>query len=219
MSDGPEITPEYVADLQRQLADGAQTERAQIASENQRLEAHLKVSEMLRADLERMLANERHARWGKKSEKLGAEQQHLPFEDIEVVQGMLEAASEEAEKVTRKGVTERPKPRQSTKGNLPEHLERVETVIEPDSTLCPCGCGQMVRVGEDKTERLDIIPAQFRVLVTVRPKYMCRSCDGKSHAQAPAPEYLVPRGLPTEALVAHTMVAKFGRLSAVLSTG
>ena len=194
MSETPKITPEYVAELE---------------ARNLQLEAHLKVSEMLRADLERMLANERHARWGKKSEKLGAEQQHLPFEDIEVVQGMLEAASEEAEKVTRKK-TERPKSRQSTKGNLPEHLERVETVIEPDSTLCPCGCGQMVRVGEDRTERLDIIPAQFRVLVTVRPKYICRACDGKSHTQAPAPEFLVPRGLPTEALVAHTMVAKFG---------
>jgi transposase len=164
---------------------------------------------MLRADLERMLKNERHARFGTKSEKLNADQTHLPFEDIDVVQGMLEAASEEAEKVTRKGAC-KPKDHQSTKGNLPDHLPRIETVIEPDSTLCPCGCGEMVKVGEDRTDRLDIIPAQFRVLVTVRSRCICWKCDGKSHAQAPAPEYLVPRGLPTEALVAQTMVAKFG---------
>ena len=122
---------------------------------------------------------------------------------------MLEQASAEAAKATQKG-PKTPKPRQSSKGNLPEHLPREETIIEPETTACPCGCGEMERIGEDRSDRLDIIPAQFRVLVTVRPKYMCRACNGKSHAQAPAPEYLVPRGLPTEALIAHTLVAKFG---------
>jgi transposase len=35
-------------------------------------------------------------------------------------------------------------------------------------------------------------------------------CAGARHAQASAPEWLAPRGLPTEALVAHGLVAKFG---------
>ncbi len=48
-----------------------------------------------------------------------------------------------------------PKPRQTNRGSLPKHLERVEVVIE----------------------RLDIIPAQFRVIVTRRPKYASRSCE------------------------------------------
>ncbi|PIL21584.1 hypothetical protein P775_03515 [Puniceibacterium antarcticum] len=91
-------------------------------------------------------------------------------------------------------------------GHLQAHLERTERVIEPDSTLCPSGCGEMVKVGvvlktrlwrEDRSERLDLIPARPRVLVTIRPKGVCRSCNGASHAQAPAPEWLVPRGLPT----------------------
>ena len=128
----------------------------------------------------------------------------------EVAEGMLAAASEEAEKALgdRK---KSPRTEKRNKGHLPAHLERIEQVIEPDSTLCPCGCGEMVKVGvvlearlwrDDRSERLDVIPARFRVLVTVRPKYLCRSCDGASHVQAPAPEWLVPRGLPTEALVA-----------------
>ncbi len=62
---------------------------------------------------------------------------------------------------------------------------------------------------EHRTERLDVIPAQFRVLVTIRPKYVCRACAGAQHAQASAPEWLAPRGLPTESLVAHCMVAIF----------
>ena len=127
----------------------------------------------------------------------------------EVAEGMLAAASEAAEKTLgdRKKSTRTSK---RNKGHLPTHLERIEQIIEPDSTLCPCGCGEMVKVGEDRSERLDVIPARFRVLVTVRPKYVCRSCAGASHRQAPAPEWLVPRGLPTEALVAHSMVSKFG---------
>lgn len=53
------------------------------------------------------------------------------------------------------------------------------------------------------------MPAQLRVVVTVRPKYMCRACAGKSHTQAPAPEFLVPRGLGTNRFVIHSVVSKF----------
>jgi transposase len=63
-------------------------------------------------------------------------------------------------------------------------------------------------IGEDVSERLDVIPAQFRVIVTHRPKYACRACtDGVM--QAPAPARLIPSGLPTEATVAHVLVSKY----------
>ena len=67
----------------------------------------------------------------------------------------------------------------------------------------------MSRIGEDVSERLDLIPAQLRVLVTRRPKYACRRCSA-AVAQAHAPERVVPGGLPTEALIAQVIVAKFG---------
>jgi transposase len=57
-------------------------------------------------------------------------------------------------------------------------------------------------------ERLDIIPAIFRVLVTRRPRYACRACQ-EGVVQAPAPARLVEGGLPTEALVAHVVIAKY----------
>jgi transposase len=63
-------------------------------------------------------------------------------------------------------------------------------------------------IGEEKSERLDVIPAQHRVLVTRRPKYGCRACAG-AVVQAPAPERLIRSGLPTEALVAHVLVSKY----------
>jgi transposase len=66
----------------------------------------------------------------------------------------------------------------------------------------------MTVIGEDTSERLDVIPAQFRVIVTRRPKLACRACIG-TVVQAPAPERLIEGGIPTEALVAHVLVARY----------
>jgi hypothetical protein len=55
------------------------------------------------------------------------------------------------------------------------------------------GCGEVARIGEDVSERLDVIPAQFQVLVTRRPRYACRRCS-QAVAQAHAPEHVVPGG-------------------------
>ena len=63
-------------------------------------------------------------------------------------------------------------------------------------------------IGEETSERLDVIPAQFRVIVTHRPKYACRACE-EAPVQAPAPERLIKGGLPTEAMVAYVLAAKY----------
>ena len=61
---------------------------------------------------------------------------------------------------------------------------------------------------KDISERLDIIPAKFRVIVARRPKYACRSCEGRI-VQAPAPVHTNAGGLPTEATLAHGIVSKY----------
>ena len=63
-------------------------------------------------------------------------------------------------------------------------------------------------IGEETSERLDVIPAQYRVIVTHRPRLACRACE--RIVEAPAPEHLIKSGLPTEALVASVLVAKYG---------
>jgi hypothetical protein len=52
------------------------------------------------------------------------------------------------------------------------------------------------------------VPAQLRVIVTVRPKYACRAC-AEGVTQAPAPSHLIEGGLPTEGAIAHVLVSKF----------
>ncbi len=66
----------------------------------------------------------------------------------------------------------------------------------------------MHAIGADISQRLDVVPAQFRVLVTHRPKYACRACE-EAVVQAPAPERLIKGGLPTEAMVASVLVSKY----------
>jgi transposase len=187
-----------------------------LATENAALKARLAQTEAALADaveaqrrLESVIGELRRERFGTKSEKLDPDQFNLPLEDVELAQGVLEAAQEKA-KAALKGTSEgESKPRNRNRGHLPPHLPRVERVIEPKSRLCPCGCGEMAKIGEDVSERLDVIPAQFRVLVTRRPKYACRRCSA-AVAQAHAPEHVVPGGLPTEALIAQVIVSKFG---------
>jgi transposase len=147
------------------------------------------------------------ALYGKKSEKLAEDDRQLAFEDLEVAVSEIEEERDAAPTTT----STPPKPRPSAKknlGHLPEHLPRIEEFIEPDSLDCPCGCGRMHRIGEDRTERLDIVPAQMRVIVTIRPKYACRTCtDGVT--QAPTKPYLIEGGLPTEGKIANVLLAKY----------
>lgn len=88
-------------------------------------------------------------------------------------------------------------------------VEQVIDVEEVDGVrACSC-CGDALhQIGEDVAERLDVVPTTFRVLVTRRPRYGCRSCEG-AIVQAPAPARIVEGGIPTEALIAQVLVAKY----------
>ena len=148
---------------------------------------------------------QRH-RFGRRSERLDPDQLALAFEDLEQAIAAAEAAAERDEKASAKPVAARK--RQINRGALPPHLPREEIVIDVEDKTCPCCGGLKHRIGEDVAERLDVIPARLKVIVTRRPKYACRACAGEV-TQAQAPERLIENGIPTEALVAHVLVAKY----------
>ena len=155
---------------------------------------------------EHLIAELNQALHGKRSEKLSEDERQLAFEDLSIALAEVEAEKEIRAPKAGGGTTKSAPKR--TIGNLPAALPRIEEVIEPDSLICPCGCGVMHRIGEDRSERLDIVPAQLRVIVTVRPKYACRTCtDGVT--QAPAPSHLIAGGLPTEGAIAHVLISKY----------
>ncbi len=168
------------------------------------LKAIILAQQKQNARLEALVAAFRQAMFGRKSEKIDPDQFELALEDVEAGIAQVEAEGEANPLVT---PTQTSKPRKTNRGSLPRHLPRIEEVIEPESTICTCGCERHV-IGEDVSERLDIVPAQFRVIVTRRPKYACRSCED-GIVQAPAPAHLIPGGMPTEATIAHVLVSKY----------
>ena len=190
-------------------ADALTRENAHLKARLAEVEATLAEVQEANRRLEDILRTSQRVQFGKSSEKLSPDQFNLPLEDAELAQGVLEAAQEKAEAALQRAREEEPRKPKRNRGHLPAHLPRIERVIEPASTLCPCGCGEMARIGEDVSERLDVIPAQFQVLVTRRPRYACRRCS-QAVAQAHAPEHVVPGGLPTERLIAWIIVSKFG---------
>lgn len=147
---------------------------------------------------------QRH-RFGRRAESLPEEQLQLSLEDVEQVEAAHRADTEEKAPNDCKAEARR---RQTNRGALPGHLPRIETVVDIAGKNCPCCSGALHQIGEDVAERLDIIPAQFRVLVVRRPKYACRTCQDIV-MQAPAPARLIEGGVLTEATVAQVLVAKY----------
>jgi transposase len=149
--------------------------------------------------LHQIIKELRRHRFGRRAQTL-PEDQILGLEDVEQAEANR-AAQTPADRQARAHQ------RRINRG-APAHPPRIEIVIDIDDKTCPCCEGELHRIGEDKSERLDIVQAQFRVLVTRRPKYACRTCED-GVVQAPAPARQIEGGLPTEATVAQVLVSKY----------
>ncbi len=98
------------------------------------------------------------SQYGPRAEQIDPDQLQLGLEEVEQSLGAAQAgvAREPATDQTASG--ER-KPAQRNRGALPPHLPRVEIVVDVEDKRCPCCGGAMHVIGEDRSERLDVIPA------------------------------------------------------------
>lgn len=99
---------------------------------------------------------------------------------------------------------------------LPQSIPRVEVLLDIPEADKHCGCGhELVRIGDEPSEKLDVIPPQVRVIRTIRPKYACRHCEGSGDEERPAvriapmPPALIDKGIATPGLLAYIVTAKF----------
>ena len=163
------------------------------------------LAERARAErLEQIIRELQRHRFGRRAETLPEDQLLLGLEEAEQSDANAAAAAESKSPAERTASEKR----RTNRGSLPTHLPRIDTTIDIADKSCPCCKGQLHRIGEDVSERLDIVPAQFRVLVLHRPKYACRACEDVV-VQAPAPVRLIEGGLPTEATVAQVLTSKY----------
>jgi len=173
----------------RAMIVAANARTAKLTAEFERISAEAERNAIAKAEADAEIARlssiiaafARH-RFGPRSEKLDDDQFELVMEDLSIaiakVEAKLDSISTPAKRAEKQRCTNR--------GSLPTHLERIEQVIDIDSKLCACCGGALHAIGEDVAERLDVVPASFRVLVTRRPRYACRACEGEV-VQAPAP--------------------------------
>ncbi len=137
-------------------------------------------------------------------------QLELIVEERETQQAQLDEVS--TPEVT-KAAGEAGKRKRPVRKPLPDHLPR-ETVVHEltQSQRYGCkackGCGGLLRLlGEDVAEVLEIVPARFKVVRHVRPKYSYAKCQ--TIVQAEAPSRPIAHGLAGPGLLAHVVVAKF----------
>lgn len=173
------------------------------AAEIARLEAVEKGANERIANLTSILKVLQRTQHGTRSERLrlgvNDEQVSFAFEEVETGLSAIQSELDQAAK-------DKPKRAPRPRKGFAAHLERIEEVIEPE---IPAGCEglEKVLIGEDRSERLDVVPPKFRVIVTRRPKYTFRGHDGVLQALAPA--HIIESGLPTERLLAYIAVSKY----------
>jgi transposase len=158
--------------------------------------------------LEERLRAERIAKYGPDSEKLSSEQLQL----LEIEPGVSETEVK-AESNREPLPQARPKQRRPHPGRqgLPAELVRVERLISSPLEQCRCeACGQdRAVIGYEKSEQLDVKPAEYYVLVTKREKRACRSCEEGGVATAPVPARIIDKSLVSDGVIINTVVAKY----------
>ena len=155
-----------------------------------------------------MIAKMERGRFGQSAERGRKllDQLELQLEELETSATEDEVAAETAEPdPTTVGGFSRRKPMRAP---LPAHLPR-ERVVVPAPPCCPCCGGKLVKLGEDVTETLEVVPRQWKVIQTVREKFGCRS--GEKITQPPAPFHIIARARAGTNLLAMILYAKFGK--------
>ena len=208
--------PDDPALLKRIIAEQQAVHRAQLARVeiDQQAAIDSAVQQAVKAAVEATTAALLRRFYGPKNETFDPRQLLLFGERID--QLPLDEASL-AEEAGEEVVTRRVKKRhQHGRNPLPEHLPRIEIEHDLPEIEKPCPhCGELrCRIGQEISEQLEYLPASFKVLRHIRPKYACRACDAAGESPhivtAPKPTQPIEKGLAGPGLIAYVAVSKWG---------
>ena len=192
-----------MADMVRALLKRANKD----AQEIQRKTVELQSKEDKIQTLTYELSYLRRIRYGAKTEAFSPLQKDLfeesLDEDLAATEAALEALSDSESAVS----AHKPKRPRAGRQPLPEHLPRIEFRHEPES--CQCGrCGSdLIKIREDVTEQLDVVPAVFTVHRHIRPQYACKACE--TIIAAPIPAAVIDGGMATVGLLTWVLINKY----------
>ncbi|HQC27584.1 MAG TPA: IS66 family transposase [Treponemataceae bacterium] len=144
----------------------------------------------------------------KKAETVSADQLALFEEESE----QTKAPEEKDETVTIKSYTRKKTGRKAIDESLPRQI--IMHDISEEEKTCACGCA-LKCIGEESSEKLNVIPEQMWVEKHVRPKYACPSCEGTADEESPAVKIapvektILPKSIATPGLLSFILVNKF----------
>ena len=167
----------------------------------ERMQAELKFEKTRNEALNFEIARLKRWRFGTSSESLDGTTQAVLFDAILADTALEDRAAAEEIKPPAVPAAKRQAVRQA----LPASLPRVDRHHEIDATHCACGQA-LKRIGEEVSEQLDCVPAQFFVLRHIRGKYACACCQ--TIQAAPMPAQMIDKGIPAPGLLAQVVVAK-----------
>jgi transposase len=145
-------------------------------------------------------------RFGKSSEKLEAQIAEL---EAKIEEGeLLEAANDQICEDKQNSALAEEKPKNIPKRQkLPENLERIDEILNPDP-ICPdCGGEIFRKIADDISESLEYIPASFKVIRHIRPRCACIHCE--KIVQAYPASKPIAKGMAGPGLLAHILVQKY----------
>jgi transposase len=200
-------TPSEIAVLRAALA-AAEARAAAAEDELTQARAVVSASDAMIRHLQLQIAKLRREQFGHSAERHARliEQLEMQLEDLETDLGQDRAKTDVAVAKTTVAAFERRRPARKP---FPEHLPRERVVVEAPAACTCCGSTRIVKMGEDMTETLEVIPRQWKVIQTVREKFTCRDCEKIS--QPPAPFHPTPRGWAGPNLLAMVLFEKFGQ--------
>jgi len=167
----------------------------------ERIQADLLLEKTRNEALNLEIARLKRWRFGTSSESLDTSTQAVLFDHLLIDTALEDRAADEARHPTATPKVKRQPVRQA----LPASLPRIEQRHEIEQTHCACG-QPFKRIGEEVSEQLDCVPAQFFVLRHIRGKYACACCQ--SIQAAPMPAQMIDKGIPAPGLLAQVVVAK-----------
>jgi transposase len=168
----------------------------------ERMQAELKFKQTKIEALNFEVARLKRWRFGTSSESLDGTTQAVLFDAIVADTAIEDRAAQDALELPRAAPTAK---RQAVRQALPMSLPRIERHHEIAATHCACGQA-LQRIGQEVSEQLDCVPAQFFVLRHIRGKYACACCQ--TIQAAPMPAQLIDKGIPAPGLLAQVVVAK-----------
>jgi transposase len=196
--------PDTVPDDIKALKAALSAERAA----RQLAEARVSSAEVMIAHLKLMIAKYKRDKFAQSSERARhLDQLEFQLEELEATATEDELAAEAAAAKAASIPVESFERKKPVRAPLPAHLPR-ERVVIPAPYSCPCCGGKLVKLGEDITETLEVIPRRWKVIQTVREKFSCRACE--TITQPPAPFHPIARGRAGAGLLAMILHGKFG---------